>query len=225
MSDVLLKNLEEIVDKIGARPVTLLAVTKTVPLERINIAINEGGVRYIGENRVQELLSKYDGLAKRDELHIHLIGSLQTNKVKYIIDKVEMIQSVDSFRLIDEIQKQAAKIGKIQNILIEINIGNEESKGGIPAEELPNYLSYLEDKPNVCWKGLMCVPPISEDEQELSGYFNKMKKLLVDNIDEKIDNINNYILSMGMSNDYEIAMKAGSTMIRVGSALFGARKY
>jgi len=225
MSDILLKNLEAIRAKIGDRPVTLLAVTKTVPVERINIAINEGGVRYIGENRVQELLRKYDNLAKRDELHIHLIGSLQTNKVKYIIDKVELIQSVDSFRLIDEIQKQAAKIGKIQDILIEINIGDEESKGGISADELPSFLSYLENNPNIRWKGLMCVPPISDDEHELSGYFNKMKKLLVDNIDEKIDNINNYILSMGMSNDYEIAMNAGSTMIRVGSALFGARKY
>ncbi len=225
MQDILLKNLETIREKIGERPVTLLAVTKTVPLECINIAITEGGVRYIGENRVQELLSKYDGLAMRDELHIHLIGTLQTNKVKYIIDKVELIQSVDSYRLIDEIQKQAAKINKVQDILIEINIGGEDSKGGIAPSELPEMLNYLKDRPNISWKGLMCVPPISNDEAQLSAYFADMKKLLVDNIDKKIDNINNYVLSMGMSNDYEVAMNAGSTMIRVGSALFGARKY
>lgn len=225
MQDVLLKNLDEIRSKIGDRNVTLLAVTKTVPLERINIAITEGGVRYIGENRVQELLQKYDGLAFRDQLHIHLIGRLQTNKVKYIIDKVELIQSVDSYRLVDEIQKQAAKIGKVQDILIEVNIGDEESKGGITPSELPAMLRYLEGCPNVRWKGLMCIPPISDNEDELSLYFNKMKKLLVDNVDKKLDNIDNYILSMGMSGDYEVAMNAGSTMIRVGSALFGARNY
>lgn len=225
MQDVLLKNLDEIRSKIGDRNVTLLAVTKTVPLERINIAITEGGVRYIGENRVQELLQKYDGLAFRDQLHIHLIGRLQTNKVKYIIDKVELIQSVDSYRLVDEIQKQAAKIGKVQDILIEVNIGDEESKGGITPSELPAMLRYLEGCPNVRWKGLMCIPPISDNEDELSLYFNNMKKLLVDNVDKKLDNIDNYILSMGMSGDYEVAMNAGSTMIRVGSALFGARNY
>lgn len=225
MQDVLLKNLDEIRSKIGDRNVTLLAVTKTVPLERINIAITEGGVRYIGENRVQELLQKYDGLAFRDQLHIHLIGRLQTNKVKYIIDKVELIQSVDSYRLVDEIQKQAAKIGKVQDILIEVNIGDEESKGGITPSELPAMLRYLEGCPNVHWKGLMCIPPISDNEDELSLYFNNMKKLLVDNVDKKLDNIDNYILSMGMSGDYEVAMNAGSTMIRVGSALFGARNY
>lgn len=225
MQDVLLENLKIIRDKMGDRPVTLLAVTKTVPLERINIAITEGGVRYIGENRVQELLSKYDGLARRDELHIHLIGRLQTNKVKYIIDKVDLIQSVDSLRLIDEIQKQAAKINKIQNVLVEINIGGEDSKGGILPADLPDFLSYLKQQKNISWKGLMCVPPISDNEQQLFAYFTEMKKLLVDNIDKKLDNINNYILSMGMSNDYEVAMNAGSTMIRVGSALFGARKY
>ncbi len=225
MQDILIENLNKIRSKIGDKNVTLLAVTKTVPLERINVAIAEGGVRYIGENRVQELLQKYDGLVMRDQLHIHLIGRLQTNKVKYIIDKVELIQSVDSYRLIDEIQKQAAKIGKVQEILIEINIGSEESKGGIKPQELKEMLRYLDGCPNVRWKGLMCVPPISDDENELSLYFNNMKKLLVDNVDKKLDNINNYILSMGMSNDYEVAIEAGSTMIRVGSALFGARNY
>lgn len=225
MSENLLQNIQMVRDKIGDRPVTLLAVTKTVPIERINLAIVEGGIRYIGENRVQELLSKYDSLAMRDELHIHLIGTLQTNKVKYIIDKVELIQSVDSYKLVDEIQKQAAKIGKVQDILIEINIGEEESKGGIPPSELKNMLAYLNKCPNIRWKGLMCVPPISDDEECLTEYFENMKKLLVDNIDKKMDNINDYILSMGMSNDYEIAMNAGSTMIRVGSVLFGSRKY
>ncbi len=225
MQDILLENLKKIRTDIGDKNVTLLAVTKTVPLERINIAITQGGVRHIGENRVQELLQKYDGLAMKDQLHIHMIGRLQTNKVKYIVDKVELIQSVDSFRLIDEIQKQASKIGKIQDILIEINVADEESKGGIKPSELPEMLRYLDGCPNVRWKGLMCVPPISNDSEKLSLFFNNVKKLLVDNIDKKLDNIDNYILSMGMSSDYEVAMAAGSTMIRVGSALFGARNY
>lgn len=225
MQDILLDNLKEIRSKIDESKVTLLAVTKTVPVERINIAIEQGGIRYIGENRVQELLQKYDHLALKDELHIHLIGSLQTNKVKYIIDKVELIHSVDSMRLINEIQKQAQKINKIQDVLIEINIGNEETKGGIFPDELPELLKHIENCPNVSWKGLMCIPPISNDETELYSYFTRMQKLLVDNIDKKLDNINNYVLSMGMSGDYEIAVQAGSNMIRIGSALFGNRKY
>ncbi len=220
----ILENLREIRQAIGERNVTLLAVTKTVDVDKINAAILEGGVRYIGENRVQELLQKYDHLALRDELHIHLIGSLQTNKVKYIIDKVELIQSVDSVRLVNEIQKQAQKIGKVQDILIEVNVGAEESKGGIAPEELEGLLKHVSTCPNVKWKGLMCIPPFDSSEQQLTEYFKFMKKLLVDNIDEKMDNINNYILSMGMSGDYRIAMDAGSTMIRVGTALFGKRK-
>lgn len=222
MVDVV-QNLKTIERNIEGTGVTLVAVTKTVPVETINLAI-ENGVRYIGENRVQELLSKYDSLICRDELHIHLIGSLQTNKVKYIIDKVELIQSVDSIRLMDEIQKQAQKIGKIQNILIEVNIGKEESKGGIFAEQLSELLAHLEKCPNIKWCGLMCVPPNTRDEAKLCTYFQNMKKLLVDNVDEKLDNIDNYILSMGMSHDYEIAVREGATMIRVGSALFGNRK-
>ena len=177
MRDVLLDNLEMIRSKIDEKTVTLLAVTKTVPVERINTAIVEGGVRCIGENRVQEFLQNYDHLAMRDEIDVHLIGSLQTNKVKYIIDKVDLIQSVDSTRLIDEIQKQAAKIGKVQKILIEINIGGEESKGGITPAELPEILFYLEKCPNVLCRGLMCIPPICEDEAVLSSYFQSMQKL------------------------------------------------
>ncbi len=225
MQDVLLENLKNIRSKIDENKVTLLAVTKTVPVERINLAILEGGIRYIGENRVQELLQKYDQLAMRDELHIHLIGSLQTNKVKYIIDKVELIQSVDSERLVNEIQKQAAKIGKIQDILVEVNVGGEDSKGGIAPSELQKLLSHIKNCPNIRWKGLMCIPPISRDRSTLQGYFESLKKLLVDNVDKKMDNINDYILSMGMSGDYEIAVECGSNMVRIGSALFGSRKY
>ena len=224
MGDILLENIKRIRSKIDESKVTLMAVTKTVPVDRINIAIEEGGIRHIGENRVQELLQKYDHLALRDQLHIHLIGSLQTNKVKYIIDKVELIQSVDSVRLVNEIQKQASKIGKIQNILVEVNIGGEESKGGISPEDLPEILSHIKNCPNVCWKGLMCIPPICSTEDELKPYFTSMKKLLVDNVDKKLDNINDYILSMGMSSDYIVAVQCGSNMIRVGSAIFGSRK-
>lgn len=220
----LIANIQKVRGDIGSRSVTLMAVTKTVPVETINYAITEGGIRYIGENRVQELLQKYDSLAMRDELHIHLIGSLQTNKVKYIIDKVELIQSVDSIRLMNEIQKQAAKIGKVQDILFEINIGNEESKGGAPVDLLPELLHHLENCPNIRWKGLMCIPPKCADKGQLFEYFADMKKLLVDNVAKKLDNIDNYVLSMGMSGDYQIAIEAGSTMIRVGSALFGSRK-
>ena len=224
MKETILQNIKHIQNEIGNRNVTLMAVTKTVPVETINIAIVEGGIRYIGENRVQELLQKYDHLALRDQLHIHMIGSLQTNKVKYIIDKVELIQSVDSVRLLDEIQKQAEKIGKVQDILLEINIGGEESKGGFAPEKLSQMLQYIAKCPNIRWKGLMCIPPRCDDKSQLTVYFENMKKLLVDNIDKKLDNINNYILSMGMSSDYKTAIESGSNMIRIGSALFGQRK-
>lgn len=224
MYENVLENIRQIRKDIGDKNVILLAVTKTVPVEIINAAITEGGIRYIGENRVQELLSKYDRLAMKEDLHIHLIGSLQTNKVKYIIDKVELIQSVDSLRLIDEIQKQAAKIGKVQDILIEINIGREESKGGIFAEQLPDLLEHLANCPNVRWKGLMCIPPFTANDAELQQYFLSMQKLLVDNVNKKLDNRDSYILSMGMSRDYNIAIASGSDMIRVGSAIFGKRK-
>ncbi len=224
MYEGVLENIQKINDDIKGKNVTLLAVTKTVPAEIINRAILEGGIRYIGENRVQELLSKYDALAKKDELHVHLIGSLQTNKVKYIIDKVELIQSVDSVRLVDEIEKQAAKIGKTQDILIEVNIGGEQSKGGIPPETLPDLIRHVSICAHVRWRGLMCIPPFSASEEQLSQYFCSMRKLLVDNVNKKLDNIDSYILSMGMSHDYKIAIEAGSNMIRVGSAIFGNRK-
>ena len=223
MYENVLDNLKTIREKISTRPVTLLAVTKTVPAEVINRVIDQG-IDHIGENRVQELLQKYDQLHRRDQLHIHLIGSLQTNKVKYIIDKVELIESLDSERLAREIQKQAQKIGKIQDVLIEINIGGEESKGGIPPEQLPSLLETVRSLPNVRFCGLMCIPPRTDDRERLTKYFLDMKKLLVDNRAEKIDNINDYILSMGMSHDYEIAMDVGATQVRIGSALFGDRK-
>ncbi len=225
MHDLLLDNLAKIRAKLADKPVTLMAVTKTVSVERINLAIEKGGIRCIGENRVQELLQKYDQLVMRDELQIHLIGSLQTNKVKYIVDKVDLIHSVDSIKLINEIQKQAYKIGKVQDVLIEVNIADEETKGGISPADLPMLLERIKECSNVRWRGLMCIPPISKDPEFLSSCFNGLKKLLVDNIDKKLDNINDYILSMGMSGDYEIAVECGSTMIRLGSAIFGDRKY
>ena len=214
------------------RDVRLMAVTKTVPVEVINYAIDELGITAIGENRVQELLSKYDALHKTtadgDHLKIHLIGSLQTNKVKYIIDKVDMIESVDSLKLAAEINRQAAKIGGTMDILVEINIGREPQKGGILPEELENFIAALREYPRVILRGLMTIAPKCDTDGEYEKYFSETKELfaripssvLTEDEAKAFDT-----LSMGMSQSYKQAIKAGSTEVRLGSTLFGARTY
>ncbi len=214
-------NIEKIQECLSGHNTELLAVTKTRSVEEINYAIG-CGVRHIGENRVQELLEKYDRLDK-DGVTIHLIGQLQTNKVKYIVDKVDLIHSVDSLRLANEISKRAEAIGKTQDVLIEVNIGGEESKGGVMPEELVSLLESISTLSGIRVKGLMCIPPIAVEKHQNLEYFLKMKQMSVDIRRKKIDNISMDILSMGMSGDYEDAISAGSTFIRVGRGIFGPR--
>ena len=214
-------NLDKIFAELENEKAQLIAVTKTRTVEEINFAI-ECGVKHIGENRVQELLEKYEKINK-DGVTIHLIGRLQTNKVKYIIDKVDLIHSVDSLRLAEEISKRAEKIGKIQKILVQVNVGNEPTKGGVISGELEQFLREISGFKGICVCGLMCIPPIADEEQGNLEYFYKMKEFSVDIRGKKIDNINMDILSMGMSGDYADALKAGSTFIRIGRGIFGPR--
>lgn len=215
------RNIEKIQQLLIGHETQLLAVTKTRTVEEINYAI-QCGVRHIGENRVQELLEKYDRL-NRDGVTIHLIGQLQTNKVKYIVDKVDLIHSVDSLKLAQEISKRAMAIGKVQRILIEINVGDEESKGGVSSSEVIPLLESVSALQGVKVCGLMCIPPIAVEPHQNFEYFLKMKQMSVDISNKKIDNISMDILSMGMSGDYEDAVRAGSTYIRVGRGIFGPR--
>ncbi len=225
-------NLEEINGRIaaacatcGRKPeeVTLLAVTKTVPAERINAAIR-WGVSQIGENRVQEFLQKRDDLLL-SEATAHLIGHLQTNKVRQIVGRVHMIQSVDSARLAVAISRRSEELGLVTPVLVEVNIGGEAAKSGVAPESLECLLGEMHELPGLHVCGLMTVPPILEAESEKRKIFSKMYKLFVDIQSKKMDNIDMQILSMGMSGDYREAILEGSTMVRIGSALFGKREY
>ena len=203
--------------------VTLCAATKMNDAQAVRRAI-AAGVRVCGENRVQELTAKLADSAY-EGAQIHFIGHLQTNKVKQVVGKVDLIQSVDSERLLRAINTEAARQGIRQDILLEINIGNEESKSGFRPEEVLPLLEKMGDFSNVCVKGLMAIPPISRFPGENLRYFQKMFQISVD-IREKInDNVTVDCLSMGMSDDYPDAICCGSTMIRVGTAIFGARDY
>jgi len=200
--------------------ITLLAAIKTVDYESVNYAVSKG-IEYIGENRVQEFLSKNDLIIESP--HRHFIGHLQTNKVKYIIDKVELIHSVDSIRLAKEISRQAEKSGKVMDILLEVNIGDEDSKWGFTPENLLDSLEEITVFKGIRVKGLMAIPPICENMEENRKYFRQMYKLFIDIRDKNIDNSSMEILSMGMSDDFDIAIEEGSTLIRLGTALFGRR--
>ena len=201
----------------------MLAVTKTVPAERINAAIRLG-VTQIGENRVQEFLQKKDALLL-SETQAHLIGHLQTNKVRQIVGHVQMIQSVDSTRLAVAISRRSEELGIVTPVLVEVNIGGEEAKSGAAPDQLEDLLGEMHELKGLHVCGLMTVPPILETEREKREIFSKMYKLFVDIRAKKLDNINMHILSMGMSDDYREAILAGATMVRIGSALFGARNY
>ena len=220
-------NLEEIRYRVGEacvkyrRPdekVRIMAVTKTVAPEKINFVVSQG-IDLLGENRVQEYLSKKDLYDKSAEVHI--IGHLQTNKVKYIINDVTMIQSVDSLKLAGEINRLAAKNGKTMDILIEVNIGEEDSKSGISKESLLELTDQISELENIRLRGLMAIPPIGADEAcfaQMSELYQLIRERK--DIGSRVDT-----LSMGMSGDYELAIKHGSGLIRIGTGLFGARKY
>lgn len=218
------ENVNEAAVKAGRSTddVRLMCVTKTVEAEYINPVLDLGA-DLIGENRVQEYLGK------RDALHLngverHLIGHLQTNKVKQIVGEVDMIESVDSVKLAKEISKQSVNKGVTTNVLVEVNVGKEDSKSGIFMESLEELLGEIAQMPAIKVKGLMTIPPIC-DENEVRKYFSAMHQSFVDIKAKKIDNIDMEILSMGMSGDYEAAVLEGSNIVRVGSAIFGARKY
>lgn len=202
--------------------VRLMCVTKTVEPEYINPVLDLGA-DLIGENRVQEFLGKRDAL-NLDGVEKHLIGHLQTNKVKQIVGEVDLIQSVDSVKLAKEISKVSAKKGITSDILVEVNIGDEESKSGISVDGVYDLLCEIAGFENIRIKGLMTIPPICSEE-EARKYFYLMHKTFVDIREKSLDNINMEILSMGMSGDYEAAIAEGSNIVRVGSAIFGARKY
>lgn len=219
------ENIAKAAEKSGrkAEDITFLAATKTVEPEIINYAISLG-LKKIGENKVQELLSKYDEY-DLENADLQFIGHLQTNKVRQIIGKVSMIQSVDSMKLAQEISKQSLKNDLVTDILIEINIGDEENKSGVSAEQVSELAAQMAELEGLKVKGLMSVPPICDSKQEIYKYFDKLYKIFIDISSKKIDNISMDFLSMGMSDDYSEAIMSGSNMIRVGSALFGARIY
>lgn len=203
--------------------VRFMAVTKTVDPIYINHAI-DCGIDLIGENKVQEFLSKKDAL-KLEKVEKHLIGHLQSNKVRKIITEVDLIQSVDSISLAREIERQAEKNNMTANVLVEINVGEEASKTGLEKNLLRETIAEIAEMKHIFIKGLMTIPPICENNGELRKFFNEMYNLFIDIGAEKIDNVSMDILSMGMSGDYEEAILCGSNLVRVGSAIFGPRIY
>lgn len=202
--------------------VTLIAVSKTKPIEMLQEAYDLG-VRVFGENKVQEITAKYDALP--DDIHWHMIGHLQTNKVKYIIDKVDLIHSVDSIRLAETIDKEAQKHDLIANILVEVNVAKEESKFGLMPEEVDGFIDEIANLKHIQVKGLMTIAPFVENPEDNRPVFAHLRKLSVDIAKKNIDNITMSILSMGMTNDYQVAIEEGATMVRVGTGIFGARDY
>lgn len=214
----------ETAEKCGRNPddITLIAVSKTKPLTDIEELI-QIGVSDFGENKVQELCDKYENVSK--PVRFHLIGHLQTNKVKYVVDKTTLIHSVDSIKLAKEIQKEAAKKQIIAPVLIEVNVAEEESKFGLHVDEVIPFLIEIASFPNIHVEGLMTIAPFVENPEENRCYFRTLKQLSLDIISKNIDNIDMNVLSMGMTNDYKVAIEEGATMVRVGTAIFGARNY
>ena len=230
---VIAENIKRIKDEIGEATiksnrsiddVRLMAVTKTVCVEYINYAIDNCGINLIGENKVQEFLSKKD-LLHLENVEKHLIGHLQTNKVKKIVGEVDMIQSVDSLRVAQSIANEAQKANITANVLLEINIGEEDSKTGFDKVEFEESLNQISLLPNINVKGLMTIPPICENTLELEKFFERMNSYYNEIKEGNYNNFDFEILSMGMSGDYKEAILHGSNLVRVGSAIFGARIY
>lgn len=218
------KRIQAACDRTGRKreEVTLIAVSKTKPVETLQEAYDLG-VRIFGENKVQELTAKYEALPK--DIHWHMIGHLQTNKVKYIIDKAELIHSVDSLKLAETIEKEAAKHDLIADILVEVNVAEEESKFGMKMEEVIPFVEKVSAFPHVRVRGLMTIAPFVEDPEENRSIFADLHKLYIDIKKKNHDNDTVSVLSMGMTNDYEVAIEEGATMVRVGTGIFGARNY
>lgn len=202
--------------------ITLVAATKVQTSETIRNAIR-AGITICGENRVQELVAHLEDDAYKGA-KVHFIGHLQTNKVKYVVGKVDMIQSIDSARLLEAVEKQAAKLGIQQDVMLEVNIGDEDSKGGAQAEEILALARLCQNATHLNLRGIMCIPPATASDIENEAFFAETYQLFVD-MKEKLEDNGSHIdcLSMGMSGDYPLAIAGGSTMVRVGTALFGAR--
>ena len=222
--DLVMNNIKKACKKAGraSEDVTLIAVSKTKPVTMLQ-EIYDHGCRDFGENKVQELVDKYEVLPK--DIKWHMIGHLQRNKVKYIVDKVYLIHSVDSLRLAEEISKEALKKNVEVNILVEVNVANEETKFGTTSQEAIELVDKISKLPGIHIKGLMTIAPYVEDSEENRQYFAQLKQLSVDIITKNIDNVSMDILSMGMTGDYEVAIEEGATMVRVGTGIFGARSY
>lgn len=221
--EIVLENIKKACERSGRNPedITLISVTKTHGAELINEAI-DAGAKDIGENKAQELCNKYDDVKP---VRWHFIGHLQTNKVKTIVDKVVMIHSVDSDKLASEIDKRAKSSGVVMDILVEINIGMEDSKSGATEEEARDLIKKIRDEyQNLRVRGLMCVPPITDNPENSRRYFRKLKDIF-ESIKALSEDENFDTLSMGMSGDYEVAIEEGATVVRVGTAIFGAREY
>ena len=217
-------NIKESVLKSGRNPldVTLIAVSKTKPVSDVREAYDYG-IRDFGENKVMELVDKYEELPK--DIRWHMIGHLQTNKVKYIVDKAYLIHSVDSYHLAQIISREAVKKGVTCSILIEVNVADEESKFGLKIEEVCDLVRDISELPSINIKGLMTVAPFVNDPELNREVFKKLKQLSVDISRKNIDNVSMDILSMGMSGDYKVAIEEGASYVRVGTSIFGERNY
>ena len=227
LSDNLQKVRSNIINSceaVGRNPdeVTLIAVSKTKPVEILQEAY-DAGARIFGENKVQEILDKYDQLPS--DIQWHMIGHLQRNKVKYIIDKVAMIHSVDSLRLAETIEQEAAKKDIVMPVLLEVNVAEEESKFGLKLEEVLPLVEEINHFSHVQIMGLMTIAPFTLNPEDNRKVFRALKKLSVDISEKNINNVNMSVLSMGMTGDYMVAVQEGATMVRVGTGIFGARNY
>ena len=217
-------NIEKACAAVGRAPseVTFVAVSKTKPVSMLQEAY-DAGARVFGENKVQEIMDKYDQLPS--DIQWHMIGHLQRNKVKYIIDKVAMIHSVDSLRLAQTIEQEAAKKDLVMPILLEVNVAEEDTKFGLKVEEVLPLLEQISSFSHIQVKGLMTIAPFVENPEENREVFRTLKKLSVDISAKNINNVTMSVLSMGMTGDYQVAVQEGSTMVRVGTGIFGERNY
>ena len=231
ISEMLAENLQNVEERIQAacaranrdrNEVTLIAVSKTKPVSMLEEVYAEG-IRCFGENKVQELTEKHDKLPS--DVKWHMIGHLQRNKVKYIVDKVDLIHSVDSVRLAETIEQEAVKKDVIVPVLVEVNVAEEDSKFGLKVNEVLSIIEEISKFPHIRIKGLMTIAPFVENPEENRPVFARLRKLSVDIAEKNIDNVSVEILSMGMTNDYEIAIEEGATMVRVGTGIFGERNY
>ena len=218
------QNIENACKKAGrdSNEVTLIAVSKTKPLSDIE-EVKKAGCMDFGENKVQELCDKEEKIS--EPVRWHLIGHLQTNKVKYIVDKAALIHSVDSWKLAETIQKEAAKKDVVADILVQVNIACEDTKFGITGQETEELIRKIATLPNVRIRGLMTIAPFVDDPEENRIHFRNMKQLSIDIKEKNIDNVDMSILSMGMTGDYQVAIEEGATMVRVGTGIFGVRNY